>query len=310
MVHRLTRFLLPLTCVLALAAAPAAAGAKVIIGIGDQNAGTFSDHWFTRLNLPVARRMADWNTAVMRNKTELHDVQAWVKAAIAAGVQPMISFTGDTGTTSSYVPTPSQYAAAVKAFMTAVPQVRTYTPWNEPDWVYRPRLARNPALAAAYYNVLIRYCKGCTVAAGDLYLPTPQLGPWIRAYARHLAARPRAWALHNYYDVRTHSTSQLRTLQSLTSGQIWLTEISGVLHRGHWQFRNQSPNAAARDEAFLFSLPRRFPRIARIYHYQWRADPRAGWDSGLLGPGGKPRPAYWTVAKAAGPHKARDRRKK
>jgi hypothetical protein len=87
------------------------------------------------------------------------------------------------------------------------------------------------------------------------------------------------------------------------SGQIWLTEIGGVIRRGHWQYRNQSPAAAGRDEGFLFSLPRRFHRIARIYHYQWfgtNNGAHTGWDSGLIGPGGKPRPAYWALAKFVG----------
>jgi polysaccharide biosynthesis protein PslG len=164
-------------------------------------------------------------------------------------------------------------------------------------------LANHPALAAAYFNVMIRWCHPCTVVAGDLYLPANQLGPWIRVYRRYLHARPKAWALHNYYDVRTHTTSQLQTMESLTSGQIWLTETGGVERRGHWRFPNQGVFAASKDEAFLFSLPRRFHRVTRIYHYEWRGTfetPTTGWDSGLIGPLGKPRPAYWTIAKAAG----------
>jgi hypothetical protein len=215
----------------------------------------------------------------------------------------MVSFTADTGTTSSFVPDTAQYAAAIKVFLRDFPQVKTYSAWSEPDWVYRPKLANNPALAASYYNTLVSDCHGCTVAAGDLYLPASQLGPWIRRYKRYLHGRPSVWALHNYYDVRTHTTSQLRTMLSLTSGQIWLTEISGLERRGHWPYPNQSVTAAARDEAFLFTLPKRFPRVTRIYHYQWQGThpgPNTGWDSGLLYPNGTPRPAYNVVAKAAG----------
>lgn len=304
MVQRLTRFLLPLTCVLALAAIPAVASAKPLVGISDNGPAMFSNPLFTRLNIRIARFMLDWNTAVMRNKTELREAKQWVAAALADHVQPMISFTGDTGTTSSYVPSSSQYTSAIRAFLKAVPQVKTYAAWNEPDWIYRPRLARNPALAASYFNDLIRYCHHCTVVAGDVYLPTPELTPWLRSYARHLAARPKAWALHNYYDVREHNTRQLQALyNAVHPRQVWLTEISGVERRGHWQFRNQSPNAANRDEQFLFSLPRRFHSITRIYHYQWQAATSAGWDSGLLGPGGKPRPAYWTLAHYVGGHR-------
>ncbi len=310
MVHRLNRFLLPLTCIAALAAAPAIASAKPLVGISDNSSAMFSNNLFTRLNLPIARIMVDWNTAVMKNKAELRATQVWVGEAIADHVEPMVSFTGDTHTKSNAVPSTSQYASAIKVFLRDVPQVKTYTPWNEPDWIYRPALAGNPALAASYFNVLIRYCHHCTIVAGDLYLSTSMgLASWIKSYARHLNARPKAWALHNYYDVREHNTNQLRTLESLTSGQIWLTEISGVERRGHWQFRNQSPNAANRDEQYLLSMAKHNPRIARIYHYQWQAVPSVGWDSGLLGPQGKPRPAYWTVANYVGQRKARDRRR-
>jgi hypothetical protein len=104
--------------------------------------------------------------------------------------------------------------------------------------------------------------------------------------------------------VREHNTNQLQALyDAVHPGQIWLTEIGGVERRGHWQFSNQSVFAAGKDETFLFSLPKRWHRITRIYHYMWLgSQPSAdtGWDSGLIGPLGRPRPAYWTVAKAAG----------
>jgi hypothetical protein len=88
-------------------------------------------------------------------------------------------------------------------------------------------------------------------------------------------------------------------MMKLTRGPIWLTEISGVERRGHWQYRNQSAAAAGRDEQFLFSLPHRFHRVARIYHYQWKAVPSAGWDSALISASGRPRPAYYVLKRAA-----------
>ena len=314
MLRRLARPLLPLMILGALAgAAPATAGA-VTVGISDNNTTMFSDPRFLNINIRTARLLVIWDAAVIRNKSALNGAKNWVRAALRAGVTPVITFNQDTH--GEHFPTLSQYTTAVKAFMRAVPQVRTYEPWNEPDWVYLA-LSREPRLAAGYFNVMVQNCKRCTIVAGDFYLPAgPQLASYVRAYKAGLRYTPKAWALHNYYDVRTHTTSQLRMLESLTSGQIWLTEISGVERRGHWQYPNQSVFAASKDESFLFSLPHRFPRVTHIYHYQWLgtvSSKNTGWDSGLIGPLGVPRPAYHVVAKAAGPrhttrHASRHRR--
>ncbi len=302
MVHRLSKFLLPFTCACALAGAalPASAGAKLLVGISDQNATMFSQARFQSLNLTVARYFVPFDAAVTRNKSALNGARAWINAAASNGVQPMISFGGD----GNIIPTVNRYKAAIRAFIRDFPKVKTYAAWNEPDWVFRPKLADNPRLAASYFNALVQDCRHCTDVAGEVYLPANLLGPYLRAYIRGLHYRPSAWALHNYYDVRSHTTNQLRVMQSLTSGPIWLTEIAGIERRGHWQYRNQSVFAAAKDEAFLFSLPKKFHRVTRIYHYQWQGSvdtPSTGWDSGLIGPGGVPRPAFWTVEKAAGP---------
>lgn len=288
--------LLVLACTLATFAMLPAAAAAVVVGIADQNSAMFSDSRFVALQVHQARITVPWDVATARRqRRELHRVQVWLSAAAKDGVAPLVSFGGD----GNRVPSVSQYTGAVRAFVHKFPSVKQYTAWNEPDWVYRPALAKHPSVAASYFNAMVRTCHGCTVVAGDVYLPAAQLRPWLRAYVRGLRYRPAAWALHNYYDVRTHSTAQLRTLEGLTHGPIWLDEISGVEKRGHWQYHNQSARAAARDEQFLFSLPKRFHRVARIYHYEWQGQARAGWDSGLIAPNGSTRPAYNVVLKAA-----------
>jgi hypothetical protein len=298
---------LPLICAAAMgggappasaSSQPKASAAKssLTVGISDNGAGMFSSPSFQSLHVKTARDIVFWNVAVMRNKAYLNSTRSWIKAAQSAGVKPLISFAGN----GNYVPSVKVYTAAVKAFMHDFPSVKVYTPWNEPDWIYRPALAKHPSLAAGYFNVLARYCHHCTIAAGDVYLPTNQgLASWVRAYARALHHRPAAWAIHPYDDVRGHQTAQIRALESVTRGPIWLTEISGVERRGHWQFKNQNVFAANKDERYLFALPKRFHRITRIYHYQWQGTPTAPWDSGLMGPNGRPRPAYYTVRSAA-----------
>jgi Glycosyl hydrolase catalytic core len=293
--HRARKALLALSCAIACAAVLPSAASALVVGIGDQSTAMFSDPRFLALNIHEARLNVSWDVATARSRRgELRADTAWLNAAATAKVVPLVSFSG----IGNYIPNVGQYTAAVKAFIHKFPKVKRYTAWNEPDWVYRS-LSRHPGLAASFFNALVRQCRHCTVLAGDLYLPANQLGPWLKSYIKGLRFRPAGWALHNYYDVRSHTTAQLQTLSKLTGGPIWLDEISGVEHRGHWQYRNQSPAAAARDESFLFGLAHRFRRISRIYHYQWQSSPIAGWDSGLISPTGGIWPAYYVVKKAA-----------
>ena len=301
-----------LVCTLGVAVAAPAAGQAATIGIADGNPGTFFSPRFAALHMTVARNSIPWDVATRRaDRRALAAVTSWIHAAEAAHVRPLISFGADGGRASNYTPSINQYRRAVAAFLRRFPEVKDYTAWNEPDFSWRP-LARMPQLAAGYFNALYKVCHHCTVAAGDLYLETKgaatingakaRLGSWLRAYVRGLRHRPKAWALHDYHEVRDHNAAQLRTLMSMPSGPIWLDETGGVLRRGTW--RRQSAARAAKDEKFLLSLGRRFHRVARIYHYQWLGSPpTSGWDSGLLTPQGAPRPAYWVLVKAARSHK-------
>jgi hypothetical protein len=271
---------------------PAVSGA-VTLGIGGINPGGLQSPLFTSLHVREARTGVSWDAAVKRNPSERRQLAAWLAAAQAAGVTPLVSFAGD----GNHVPSVREYSRAVTAFIKMFPSVTRYTPWNEPDWPYRS-LSRHPLLAAAYFNTLRASCRRCVVLAGDVFLQAEQLSPWVRAYIKGLHSRPAGWALHNYRDVRTHDTQQLRALLKLTHGPVWLDETAGVLRRGHWPYPNQSAKAAAADERYLLSLPRRFPRVSRIYHYEWQGVSTAGWDSGLISAAGKPRPAYYAFASA------------
>ncbi len=290
-------------CAVAFGAAVPATSGAVVIGIGDSNASMFWNPHFSALGVETARDIVPWDVVTRpADRGDLANFRFWLTEAEAAHVTPLVSFGADfTNPAANYVPSVAQYKTAVQAFLKDFPQVKDYTAWNEPDFSYRT-LARNPALAANYFNTLYTLCHGCTVLAGDVYLPATgtayidhaaaTLRPWLSAYIKGLHHKPAGWALHDYTEIRAHNTSQLQVLESMTSGPIWLDETGGVLRRGHWQYKNQSASAAARDEQFLLNLTKRYHRIARIYHYQWQANPKAGWDSGLLAANGAPRPAY------------------
>jgi hypothetical protein len=288
------KVLLAFACALACATwLPSAAGA-VVVGIGDEGPAVFSDPRFLALHVRESRLIVPWDAALPGHGRQLGAAAVWLAAAQRAHTTPLVSL----GEDGSRIPTVAEYARAVRAFVHRFPHIRRYTAWNEPDFPYT-RLGHDPRLAAAFFNTLVRNCHGCLAIAGDLFMPAAQLRSYLRAYIGALQVRPAAWALHNYTDVRTLSTSQLRVMLSMTRGPLWLDETGGVERRGHWQYRNQTPAAARRDEQFLFSLARRFPRISRIYHYQWRAAPWAGWDSALIAADGSPRGAYRVVAAAA-----------
>jgi hypothetical protein len=269
------------------------------VGVGDDSSAIFANPWFRKLPIRIARYLVPWNAAITRDRTQVNAMQDWLHWAASVHVQPLVSFEAPGGTAGNYIPDDATYTRAVKAFIKRFPQVKTYTPWNEPDFIYRS-LSQQPGLAAAYFNTMVRACHRCTIVAGDVYRTAGDgLYSWLKAYQRGLRFRPAAWAIHPYDDVRSHTKSAIDTLERFAgSSQIWLDEISGVLRRGHWPFPNQSPNNADNDERFLFILPKIYHNITRIYHYQWQAVPGSPWDSALLGPGGKPRPAYWTFANA------------
>ena len=55
---------------------------------------------------------------------------------------------------------------------------------------------------------------------------------------------------------------------------------------------------AARATKFMFKLAGSNRRIKRLYVYSWKGETRgARFDAGLVGPDGRPRPAYYLVAK-------------
>jgi polysaccharide biosynthesis protein PslG len=308
MSKRMSRVMVSIVCAIGFGAAVPAASAAVTIGIADQSPAMFSDPHFAALGIKTARYVVPWDVITRRaDRPDLAAFRAWLGAAQADNVSPLISFgADDTNPAANYVPTVRQYKKAVKAFLKDFPQIKTYTAWNEPDFSYR-KLAREPALAANYFNALYEMCHHCTVLAGDVYLPATgtkyiahavaTLAPWLHAYIKGLHHRPAGWALHDYTEIRAHNTSQLRILLSMTKGPVWLDETGGVLRRGHWKYHNQSAGAAARNERYLLSLTRHFHRIARIYHYEWGANPSAGWDSALIGPNDRPRPAYNVLLK-------------
>lgn len=284
--------LLALTCLLALAVAPAAAHAATpVIGYGDQRADMFSDPLFTGLGIRDSRVVVEWDTFRYPDKTARLD--AWMAAAKAARVRPLVAIEHSwTPGRERLAPTPAQYTALIRRLRARYPEVRTFSPWNEANHTSQPT-ARRPALAATYWRLMRGACPGCTVTSPVyLDLATPSSRRWLAAFKKASGNRVRLWAIHGYGDLNRGTDRNLAALLKQLPGQVWVTEAAGwVAFGSSWRYDEAR---AARSIAYTFTLARKYrAKIGRWYLYQWRGVPRgARWDSGVLEVDGTPRPGY------------------
>ena len=284
-----------------LAGAPAAARARVLVGIGDQKPAMFADARFRWLGVRQARIVVSWD--VQRSTVERRWVAGWLAAARAAGVEPLVAFGHAwSGPRRGYLPGVGEFAAAFERFRLAYPWVREYTAWNEANHCSQPT-CRRPDKAAAYYDVVKDACPGCTVVAADV-LDQPNMASWIRAFSAAAHHVPRLWGLHNYLDANRLRTRGTRRLLRVVRGEVWITETGGLVRRNHYRAQiafPESPAHAATVTRFVLQVADSEPRIRRVYFYQWNADSLLeAWDSGFIDPFGHRRAAFDVLARHAG----------
>ncbi len=265
------------------------------VGIGDQGTGFFSAPLFRALGIKRARLAASYDTVDVGFDRELAD--AWLKAARKAGVEPLVALNHSRKSgRQDHLPSVAEYRKAFRAFHRRYPEVRVYTPWNEPNNKGQPT-ADHPDRVAEYTDVVARECPDCTIVAGDVQ---DQRGAvdWIRRFRAALKVKPRIWGVHNYSDVNRFRTSGLEKLERVMPGDIWLTETGGVARFGGsfpLDFQRQ-----ARAFNYLFVTARADRRIKRVYLYNWTGAGDKGFDAGLTNADGSPRPAYEVVKTALG----------
>ena len=299
--HRLA-FLAVLLVVL-LDPARSEAAKRPVVGVADQNAAMFSNPLYGQLGVARISRLVVSYDAVLRNQAEVWEVDAWMAAAGAAGVEPLVAFNHSRGCFDGKgvakrkvcrLPSVSRYRRAVRAFRTRYPQVRVYSPWNEINHHSQPT-ARRPDRAAAFYRAMRLSCPKCRVVAADV-LDQPGVGRYLRRFKRHVKGKPRLWGLHNYQDANDGTTDGTREVLRAVKGTIWLTETGGIVKLG--AHRPFSPARAARATKQVLKIARRFPRIKRVYLYNWTGGTSATrFDAGLTTPGGRARPAYKVLRK-------------
>jgi hypothetical protein len=302
------RLLLTLTLALALlGGAVSTADARIAVGVGEQDYAPFADSSWTGLGLKKSRYVVPWNVATRRGP-ERGKMDYYYRLSREKGVELLIAFNPPTNARCPRRPCsrPSSrsYTRAFRAFRKRYPRLRVIAPWNEANHVSQPTFSttRGAKAAAAYYNIVRRYCRGCKILAADV-IDESNMVRWLRTFRRY-ARRPGAWGLHNYRDTnyfrgpKTGGTRRL--LRTVRRGQVWLTETGGIVTfitpTGRTLFRT-SESRADRATKRMFSLAKKYrKRIKRLYIYHWRqplSDNR--FDAGLLRKDGTARPAFNTV---------------
>jgi hypothetical protein len=304
---RLVRLAVALTALLVLAL-PASSGA-LVIGIADQKPDMFSDPLFRSLDLRYARLAVSWDA--MEHPWERAEVDAWMDDARAAGVQPLVGF-GHSRVARRSLPTPSRFKYDFRVFRARYPWATTFAAWNEANHCGEPTCHR-PQLVAAYYRSMVRECPRCRILGAEL-LDMPNMASWVDAYQKHLGPRasPRSWGLHNDIDANRMRTTGTRTLLAHTKGQVWFTETGGIVRRRNRQKVGfpESPAHAAKATRWVFDhLVPLSRRITRVYLYHWNAVSGDNWDSGLIDPRGRTRPALAVLRTEQRTLEARARRR-
>jgi hypothetical protein len=289
-----------------LVAAPAPAGAFVI-GIADQKPDMFDDRRFLRLGIKHARISVPWDA--LRYGWQVEELDAWLGAAYRRGVHPLISF-NHSRLHRRLLPTTEEFVQEFRRFRARYPWVSNYATWNEANVCGQPTCQRERRVAA-YYRRLQFECPECRILAAEL-LDMPNMSKWVRrfrrAYRRYDLGEPRIWGLHNYVEANRFRSESIAKLLRYAKGSVWLTEVGGIVKRRKVRGRRhsgvegipESKRHAARVTRYLFrKVVPRYPRVTRIYLYQWNSSTRRDtWDSGFIGPDDRPRPALRVLRRA------------
>jgi polysaccharide biosynthesis protein PslG len=276
-------------------ATPGHPARTLIVGIGDQKSDMFGDQRFLNMDIAHGRINIGWDT--MNDQAELDELDVWLTAAQNAGVSPLISF-GHSWRPSRrrVLPTVDQFVSAFIRFHKRYPWVRDFATWNEANHCGEPTCHR-PGLVADYYDALRAECPSCKILAAEL-LDLRNMPAWVKSFRTRLGYQPRYWGLHNYLDANRMRLRSTNALLRITRGEVWLTETGGIVaRRNHSEiapkFEESARHAAVATRWLFDRLVPLSSRITRVYLYEWNAvSTHDTWDSALVGPTGKVRPAY------------------
>jgi hypothetical protein len=306
------RRLLIILSVLAGALAAPASSSAIVVGIADQKPDMFFDARFQKLKIHHARYTIPWDWR--SHGWQIAEMDRWLFFARLRGVHPLVSF-GHSRVHRRSLPSPARLARELRRFRARYPWVTNFATWNEANHCGEPT-CHKPARVARYWLKLRQACRTCKILAAEV-LDTPNLRWWVRGFLRRAKRQPDTWGLHNYVEANRFRTKYLRRLLRQVKGNIWLTEVGGIVkRRGTKKIqRNRVPlpestRHAAKVTRFIFDrvLPLN-RRISRVYLYHWDSTSRFdSWDSALIGWNGKARLAYRVLKLRLAKLRAKQRR--
>lgn len=300
------RYLTVLAALAGLALAVPATSGAAIVGLGDESAGTFSDPLFKALGVNKTRYITPYNSATDSSQKAI--VDTWMKAK--GNLQTMVAFNPKRGSqcpkSPCKLPSVSDYTKQFKAFHKAYPKIKIYEPWNETNSQTQPTAGKKGAKrAAAFYDVIKKNCKGCTVLGADIQDIGAFTG-YVKDFDKAIKSKkkPKVYGFHNYTDTNRGSTSNTATFTKAIKAlkaKVWLTETGGI-----FSFTQQngtvslppSEDRAAESVQHMYDIAKKFrSTIQRVYIYQWKANPGDRFDAGIVNPDGSARKSYSVVLK-------------
>ena len=263
-----------------------------IVGMGEQSPDMFQDARFHATGIRHARLLVPYDL-VKRGGWPLASADVWLERARRDGIEPLVSFGHSMSKRHQFrLPSVREYSKRVAEFRARYPWVREFSTWNEANLGSVQPTGRHPRRTAVFYRALKRQCTECTVVAVELLVTANwRMWRWIRAF-RHRAGRGRLiFGLHNYPDVtRLRSKATRLFLRRVKNAEVWITETGGIVRHRRFKYNE---GRAARVIRHVFKMADRFPRITRLYLYNWRYDGNSRWDSGLISEGGTARMGYY-----------------
>jgi hypothetical protein len=270
-------------------------------GIGDNNPKMFGSPYYRALHTTISRYVAPYDVA--DQPSELASINAWITAAEAQHVEPLVAFY-HSRSRPNQLPSVARYALEIKRFIALHPQITLYSAWNEANRGSATAPGESairgpsPSQSAGYYLALKRACPLCTVVGLDVLDSTNVASTirYIHAFQHDVHGRlPTIWGLHNYSDTNRFRNEGTKAVLAAVRGQLWLTETGGVVKFGS-EFPNRNGSGlkrAKRALAYAFKLAGSNRRITRLYIFDWfGVASTARFDAGLMDRQGKPRPSY------------------